>query len=340
MSIIYRALKKLQSEREPEESGPAVSPPQNAEGSTSDDSSSRKRILILLGALIFMVLLSAAGLKLVEIASEEPTPPPRPKRALPARPVAANSPAPAPQPAAPNASAPVIASVHKPQAEIPEPAGGPESGDTPETIAATDGAVATPVTMLPATKSDKGAPPADAVAQKELAAPKTASKPALVSEPGGGLPVAEYDSPEPLIIDDPLSSDPAGDPEYGKYQRNSKKQAEAALAAARLQQAIRSNDEAGVERALEQLARLKGRDSAYFLQMQAYWYLHAKRYDAAERTLIRVLHKNPNSLHAGLNMAVLESLTGREAAARDRLQALAERFPDNPEVKALQRRLD
>lgn len=336
MSIIYRALKKLQSEREPGESGPAAPPPQNSEQSSGKDSAPRRRILILLGVVIFMLLLSAAGLKLVEIAYEESSPPPRPKRAIPAATVATKSPA-RPQPA--TSSKPL----EQPMTAAPEPEEKPESGDSPEEPAIIEDSVAvTPITVLPAARPVKPAPQATAGDQQiQTTAQTMAPKPALpTSESDYGLALAEDDLPEPLIINDPQTSDPAVDTEYAKYQRSSKKQAEAALAAARLEQAIRSNDEAGVEQALEELARLKGRDSVYFLQMQAYWYLHSKRYDAAEQTLIRVLHKNPNSLHAGLNMAVLESLTGREAAARDRLQALAERFPDNPEVKALQRRLD
>ncbi len=346
MSIIYRALKKLQSDRESGEGGAAVSPPHNLDNGSGKNSAPRKRLFILLSLTTFVLLLAAAGLKLMELASEEPSPPPRPKRALPARPVAANSPAAATQPTASSKNTPVIASgksVDKPQAEdTPEPAGGLESGDTPEPASTAASVAATPVTVLPASAADQAAPPADASGPQEPpVAQKTASKPAMLeSASGNHLPAADTAPPEPLILDDPLPSDPAADPEYGKYQRSSKKQADTALTAARLQQAIRSNDQAGVERALDELARLKGRDCAYFLEMQAYWYLHAKRYDAAEQTLIRVLQKNPNSLHAGLNMAVLESLTGREAAARDRLQALAERFPDNPEVKALQRRLD
>jgi tetratricopeptide (TPR) repeat protein len=338
VSIIYRALKKLQNEREPGESGPVAAPPQETSGSSGGDSAPRKRTLILLGAVIFMLLLSAAGLKLVEIAYQETSPPPRPKRALPAVTVATKSPE-ASQPAA--SSKPV----EQPTMAATEPEEEPESGDSPDEMAPTEESptVATAVSVLPAAKPEQAAPVAHTEAEQPQLLAQTAATQqpvAQIGEPAGGLPPAESDIQEPLIIDDPLPSDPATNPEYGKYQRSSKKQAEAALVAARLQQAIRSNDQAGVDRALQQLARLKGRDSAYFLQMQAYWYLHSKRYDAAERTLIRALHKNPGSLHASLNMAVLESLTGREAAARDRLNALAERFPDNPEVKALQRRLD
>ncbi len=324
MSIIYRALKKLQSDRELAEAGP-VTPTQNSGGEdpAGQTDGSNKRTLILLGAAILALLLAAAGLKLVEIASEEPPkPPPGPSRPLP----------PAVAPVTP-----------KPAAALPTPEREPESGDSPEPASAMDTTAATPVTVLPAAKPALAAPAA--VTEQRPALAQTAPPAIEEAEDGGSLPLVEETSsqeqpPEPLLLDETLSSDPNMDPDYGKYQRSSKKQAATALAAARLQQAIRSSDTAGANRALEELARLKGRDSVYFLQMQAYWYLHSQRYDDAERVLIQVLHKNPNSLHAGLNMAVLESLTGRETAARDRLQALATRFPDDPEVKALLRRLD
>ena len=86
---------------------------------------------------------------------------------------------------------------------------------------------------------------------------------------------------------------------------------------------------------MQALEAKAGANSSYVLNMRAYVELVRGEYAAVETLLGVVLARDEADVHAGLNMAVAESRTGRLQQARERLARLALEHPDDDRVGAL-----
>jgi len=98
---------------------------------------------------------------------------------------------------------------------------------------------------------------------------------------------------------------------------------------AKLRQTMEQGDGEAVAAALEGLDHRAGANSLIALRMHAYWALQQAHYDLARSYYRQILAQRPDDLPAGGNMALLEWRSGAAAAARKRLRALRELYPES-----------
>jgi len=106
-----------------------------------------------------------------------------------------------------------------------------------------------------------------------------------------------------------------------------------------LRSALNRGEEKKTETLLSELTRIKGDDDPYVMKMKAYWHIRREEYAAAESLLQRCLAANDRDVEADLNMAVVESRTGKMEAARSRISRLAARYPNDMRIQNLRQTL-
>ena len=104
------------------------------------------------------------------------------------------------------------------------------------------------------------------------------------------------------------------------------------LLTAELIRAVQTGDEPAIARLLGNMESEVGADSIHVLNMQAYVALTRGQYAEVETLLARVLARDENDVNAGLNLAVVESRTGRLEQARQRLKHLGIIHPDDERI--------
>ena len=108
---------------------------------------------------------------------------------------------------------------------------------------------------------------------------------------------------------------------------------------AEIQQSMHAADHHRTERLLMQLSRRKGHDDPYVMKLKSYWHTQQGDLNRASALLQQVLHRNPNDLEAGINMAILEIKAGRIRAADERLTRLREMYPEDTRIPELMEKL-
>lgn len=105
------------------------------------------------------------------------------------------------------------------------------------------------------------------------------------------------------------------------------------------QAAVGRADYASADVLLQALESIRGGQDALALKLKAYLYMTRKEYAEAEAVLASVLEKDAYDLDAGVNMALVEYLTGRTGTARSRLARLEERYPGHPKLAQVKAQL-
>lgn len=105
-----------------------------------------------------------------------------------------------------------------------------------------------------------------------------------------------------------------------------------ALLTAALTRAAQARDQPETERLLSDMESKAGVGSKYSLNMRGYVALVNGQYADAEELLRLVLARDRTDADAGINMAVVESETGRVKRARRRLERLALAHPDDDRI--------
>lgn len=105
------------------------------------------------------------------------------------------------------------------------------------------------------------------------------------------------------------------------------------------QAAVGRADYASADVLLQALESIRGGRDALALKLKAYLYMTRKEYVEAEAVLASVLEKDAYDLDAGVNMALVEYLTGRTGAARSRLARLEERYPGHSRLAQVKAQL-
>ena len=124
-----------------------------------------------------------------------------------------------------------------------------------------------------------------------------------------------------------------------KFRRTAKKRADIAKLVTQIEAAVLSMDAPEVKKLMQKLSLVKGRDNLYVLNLKAFWYLKQKRYLEAEALLKEILKRDQDHLEAGVNMAVVEAETQRKEAALKRLRRLKALYPENQVLIEMIRKL-
>jgi hypothetical protein len=103
----------------------------------------------------------------------------------------------------------------------------------------------------------------------------------------------------------------------------------------RIHRSMEGGDKEIVEKALTELAQLKGEEDDFVVKMKAYWYIQNRQNDAAASLLGKILAKDSNDLEAGINMAIVDLRTNKNQSAYERLAKLQKTNPDNIQVAEL-----
>lgn len=185
-------------------------------------------------------------------------------------------------------------------------------------------------------------PPADAEeaggqvpeARKE-SQPDGGENTGLYREAVDGSEVETYPSTEASIAE----RDAANRKAEKAYQAKLAARMEMVRLVTSLRGALKRGEETKAEALLSELTRIKGDDDPYVMKMTAYWHIRKEDYPAAESLLTRCLAASDHDVEAELNMAVVESRTGRMEAALSRISRLAARYPNDRRIQALRQTL-
>lgn len=119
-------------------------------------------------------------------------------------------------------------------------------------------------------------------------------------------------------------------PEVEKiFVANAKKNAKIASLVSDIHWEMAHDNDTKIEKLLNELAILKGRDNSYFLKLKAVWYIHNKEFERARDLLKIVLTKNEHDQEAGINMAIIEINAKHIKKAYQRLEKLRTIYPEN-----------
>jgi hypothetical protein len=119
-------------------------------------------------------------------------------------------------------------------------------------------------------------------------------------------------------------------PEVEKiFVANAKKNAKIASLVSDIRWEMEHGNDPKIEKLLNELATLKGRDNSYFLKLKAVWYIHNKEFERAKDLLKIVLTKNEHDQEAGINMAIIEINAKHIQKAYQRLIKLRAIYPEN-----------
>ncbi len=83
---------------------------------------------------------------------------------------------------------------------------------------------------------------------------------------------------------------------------------------------------------LDSLAAIKGEGNLIVRQLRAYWMIKTGRLQEAEAQLNHILEVDPDDLEAAINLAVVQIKTGRLRRAKEVLEQLYLRFPEDDRI--------
>ncbi len=106
-----------------------------------------------------------------------------------------------------------------------------------------------------------------------------------------------------------------------------------------IQQSIHILDDSKIDKLINRLESLKGKNNNYVLKLKAFWLLKQADYKNAEPLLAKVLAKDENDIEAGLNMALIEIKTSRIEKAQQRLAKLKNIDSDNILIPEIMKKL-
>ncbi len=104
-----------------------------------------------------------------------------------------------------------------------------------------------------------------------------------------------------------------------------------------LRAAMARRDREAVTELFGHLESLRGREDTFILKLKGFWHMSNGEQQEAEQALVRVLARLPDDLDANLNMALIESRSGRMNEAKYRAERLRARYPGDQRVQELGR---
>jgi len=120
-----------------------------------------------------------------------------------------------------------------------------------------------------------------------------------------------------------------------KKQKRINKVSDIATIGSSITNAFQQNDKIQVDKLLAKIGKIKGKDSIYYLKLNAFKQIKLGNYDSAKKILNKVLEKNQNDFEAGFNMAVIEIKKQEFDTAKQRLIDLKELYPSKKTVNDL-----
>lgn len=341
MSVIYRALRRVQ--RGKERTGPATAPTSPAGQPASRGQRWRDAVAAAaklaaplrdprrgIPALVGLFLSTAAAVWWLW-----------PRQPLPQ---AAPSPAAAVHPPPPQAAALPARSAALPEVGAAAPASRPPLpgiAPRPALPGVTGRAAGQPhplpslasLSSLAAEKPAGKAAAETATAAATGATPGTAAAGATAAEPPPAAPAG------PPVEEAPAAAAPHEEPAAPvsgeEIQVVSTQPLRIERLTSRLRGAVGRGDAAEAERTLAEVERLKGKNHPFALNLRAYWLMSREEFAAAEPLLQEILRRRPDDRDAAINLVVAELRTGRRDAARARFSTLASLYPDDPRLAAL-----
>ncbi|WP_321325797.1 tetratricopeptide repeat protein [Thiomicrorhabdus sp.] len=102
---------------------------------------------------------------------------------------------------------------------------------------------------------------------------------------------------------------------------------------AEIKQSIRLKNDKQVERHLNELKKLSGKDSVIYQRMDAYASLKKQHYQAAANSYQKLLNQKPEDMEANMNLVIALAELGDQQTAKQKLNRLDSMYPESSQLK-------